>query len=136
VPYYTAGTGRGDYALLVRLAFDFHLNTPWYCTDADGDISYYILFSLDLSGQLRANVDGWSYDYDGGGPFCTGSINSDLDSGVPAGMATVQAQLDVRLDLYASERFDLVYLLPGSAETSGTGSVNVNEHVSLALLPR
>lgn len=137
VPYYGSAPGRhGDLDLLIRVFFNFHVSTPWYCTDADGNISYYVVPYLDGGGHLGAYVDGWSYHYSGGSPFCTGSINDKLNSGVPAGMGTLQSMLDTRLALFSRTTFDLVYLLPGSGDTSGSGSVNVDEHVSLALLPR
>ena len=122
--------------LFVRIFFNFHVSTPWYCSDADGNTSYYVLFFLDGAGRLRAAVERWSYDYDGGGPFCTGAINDRLNDAVPRGLTTLQSLLNTRLALFSSRRFDSVYLLPGAGERSGTGVVNVNEHVSLALLPR
>lgn len=137
VPYRSSDPSRhGDLDLLVRIFFNFHVSTPWYCTDADGDISYYVVPFLDGAGRLGAFVDGWSYSYSGGGPFCTGAINDRLNSGVPAGMGTLQNMLDTRLALFARRRFDLLYLLPGNGTRSGGGDVNVDEHVSLALLPR
>jgi len=137
VPYRNQDpTRHADLDLLVRLFFNFHISTPWYCSDADGDISYYIVFYLDGAGALHAYVDGWSYHYDGGGPFCTGSINSNLNNRVPGGMPTLQGLLDAALATYGRRRFDLLYLLPGAADRSGVGNVNVDEHVSLALLPR
>jgi hypothetical protein len=51
-------------------------------------------------------------------------------------VATLQGLLDAALASYARQRFDRVYLLPGAADRYGVGNVNVNEHVSLALLPR
>lgn len=137
VPYRSQDPGRhGDLDLLVRISFDFHVSTPWYCTDADGNINYYVVPYLDGSGKVGAYVDGWSYHYDGGGPFCTGTISDRLDSGVPTGMGILQSKLDTRLALFAARRFDLLYLLPGDGSRSGLGTVNVDEHVSLALLPR
>ncbi len=137
VPYRPTDPGRhGDLDLLVRIFFNFHIHTPWYCTDADGNISYYVVFFLDGAGHLGATVDGWSYDYSGGFPFCTGAINSNLDNRVPQGMNTLQALLTASLAPFAVQTFDLVYLLPGAADKAGVGNVNVDEHVSLALLPR
>jgi hypothetical protein len=137
VPYRPEDPNRHeDLDLLVRVFLNFHVGTPWYCTDADGNISYYVVPFLDGSGRLGGYVDGWSYDYDGGGPFCTGAIDDSLDQGVANGVGTVQSLIDGRLDLFANRRFDLLYLLPGNGTRSGGGSVNVNEHVSLALLPR
>jgi hypothetical protein len=137
VPYRGQDPGRhNDLDLLVRLFFDFHISTPWYCSDADGNISYYVVFFLDGAGKLGASVDGWSYDYGGGWPFCTGAINDGLNAAVPAGMGTLESLLTAALAAYGGQTFDLVYLLPGAADKSGVGSVNVDEHVSLALLPR
>lgn len=136
VPYYSQAPGRhGDLDLLVRVFFNFHVSTPWYCSDADGNISYYIVPYLDGSGHIGAYVDGRSYDYSGGGPFCTGSINDALNAGVPAGMGTLQSLLDVRLALFGRSTFSTLYLLPGSGDKTGSGTVNVDEHVSLVLLP-
>jgi hypothetical protein len=112
------------------------VSTPWYCTDADGDINYYVVPYLDSSGRALAYVDGWSYHYDGGGPFCTGSISDNLDANVPAGAKQLQANIDLRLDWIADRRFDLLYLLPGDGARTGGGTFNVNEYVSVAVLPR
>src|SRR6266851_51827 len=80
VPYYNQNPGRhNDWDMLVRVYFNFHISTPWYCSDADGNISYYLVFYLDGSGHLQGYVDGWSYNYGGGQPFCTGAINSALN---------------------------------------------------------
>jgi hypothetical protein len=82
VPYRGRDPGRhGDWEMFVRVYFDFHVSTPWYCSDADGDVSYYLVVFLDSGRRLRGFVDGWSYHYDGGGPFCTGAINDGLNSG-------------------------------------------------------
>lgn len=123
--------------LLGTLNIDFHISTPWYCSDADGTIIYYIFFFLNGGGQLRATVEGWRYRYDGGGPFCTGGINSTLNSSVPTGMGTVQTQLDLGLNLFAAGRtFSMLYFLPGRGVRSGFSSDNADNNVSLAVLPR
>lgn len=127
---------HGDLDLLIRIFFNFHISTPWYCSDADGNISYYVVPYLDGQGHLGAYVDWWSYDYDGGGPFCTGAISDALNSAVPSGIDTLQSMIDTRLALFAEKEFDMVYLLPGDGSRSGSGSVNVDEHISIALLPR
>ena len=123
--------------LLGTLNIDFHISTPWYCSDVDGTITYYIFFFLDGGGQLRANVDGWSYHYSGGGPFCTGEVSSRLTSAVSAGMATVQNQINLGISLFARGRsFSMLYFLPGHGNRSGFSSDNAYNNVSLAVLPR
>jgi hypothetical protein len=123
--------------LLGTLNVDFHISTPWYCSDADGTITYYIFFFIDGEGQLRANVDGWSYRYDGGGPFCTGEISSRLTTAVSGGMGTVQSQIDLGISLFArSRRFSMLYFLPGHGVRSGFSQDSADNNVALAALPR
>ncbi|MCG3119371.1 MAG: hypothetical protein ALAOOOJD_01763 [bacterium] len=137
VPFHESDPNRhGELDLLIRIFLNFHVSTPWYCSDADGDISYYVIPYLDGAGRLGAYVDWWSYHFSGGGPFCSGAISEALDSAVPGGIETLQSMIDARLALFSSRRFDMLYLLPGDGSRAGGGSVNVNEHVSLALLPR
>src|SRR3569623_532523 len=72
VPGHEKDPGRhGDLDLLIRMFFNFHVSTPWYCSDADGDISYYVVPYLDSNKRLGAFVDFFIYHYDGGGPFCS-----------------------------------------------------------------
>ena len=109
VPYYGDNPGKfGDLSLLVRLFFNFHVSTPWYCTDADGNISFYIAPLLDGAGHLNIDVDGWSYSFSGGGPFCDGSISDNLDSSVPGAVGTVQSIIDARVEAFEDSEFDLI----------------------------
>lgn len=136
VPYYGQDPGRhGAGDMLVRVYFDIHISTPWYCSDADGNISYYLVFYLDNGGRLRGYVDGWSYDYNGGGPFCTGGINDSLDSGVPGGIPTLQTLLSAALG-QITDSFSMIYYLPGSGTRSSGGfAENADVDVAVAALP-
>lgn len=137
VPYQCKDPARhAELDLLVRMAFDFCIHTPSYCTNANGNISYYIIPYLDGSGHLGAYVDWWSFSFGGGTPFCSGAIDSKLNEKVPSGMDALQAMLDTQLGPLRGTAFDTLYLLPGPGEKTGIGSVNVDDHVSLALLPR
>jgi hypothetical protein len=137
VPYYSKSPGaHGDSEMLIRVYFNFHIGTPWYCSDADGNISYYIFLYLDASGHLNGYVDGWSYNYDGGGPFCTGAINDALNGAVPQGTNTVQTILDEALALLSRSAFSMLYYLPGSGtKTPGNVSENADTDVAIAVLP-
>jgi hypothetical protein len=125
-----------DWELLGTINVDFHVSTPWYCSDADGTITYYVFFYVDSGGQVRARVEGWSYHYDGGGPVCTGAINDALNGGVPDGVGSVQSQIDLALALFGGGRtFSMIYFLPGHGARSGFSSDNADNNVALALLP-
>jgi hypothetical protein len=137
VPYYGNNPGAHNNSdMLIRIYFNFHISTPWYCSDADGNISYYIFLYLDGSGHLQGYVDGWSYNYSGGGPFCTGSINDALNNAVPNGMGTVQTILNNALALLSGSTFSMLYYLPGSGtKTPGNTSENADLDVAIAVLP-
>jgi hypothetical protein len=138
VPYRGSNPGaHGDLDLFLRIWFRFHADTPWFCSDADGNISYYAVPYLDGAGNLGIYIDGWSYKYDGGGPFCTGAISDKLDSGVPGGIAKLQDGLNsIALLIALGRRFDGLNLLPGLGERSGSHAANVDEQVVIAVLPR
>jgi hypothetical protein len=126
-----------DWELLATLNIDFHVSTPWYCSDADGTITYYIFFFIDGAGHLRGDVQGWSYHFDGGGPFCAGAISDGLNSAVPGGMGPLQSQLNTGLSLFSgSHTFSMIYFLPGHGSRSGFSSDNADNNVSLAVLPQ
>lgn len=137
VPYYSKDPSRhNDWDMLIKVSFDFHISTPWYCSDANGTIAYYLVIYLDGSGHIQGYVDGWAYNYDGGGPFCTGGINDALDSAVPGGVGTVQAVLDSRLGLLQSLTFSTLYFLPGSGRRDGGDfSENADNDVAIAVVP-
>ena len=108
------------------------MSTPWYCSDADGNISYYLVLYLDASGHAKGYVDGWSYHYSGGGPFCTGHINDALNKAVPGAIGQVQKALDNKLSLLAAFTFSTMYFLPGSG-TSQPGRQRGNADTDLAV---
>ncbi len=137
VPYYNSNPSRhnpGD--MLVRMYFDFHISTPWYCSDADGNISYYLVFYLDGNGHLAGYVDGWSFSYEGGWPVCTGGIDDALKKAVAGGMGPVGALLSEALRLFAGGTYSTLYLLPGSGrQAGGDFHENADTDVALGLLP-
>lgn len=138
VPYYSKNPGaHSNSDMLVRVYFNFQINTPWYCSNADGWIGYYLFFYLDGSGALHGNVDGWAYDYSGGGPFCTGSIDDGLNNALPPGMSTLQKLLNEAIALDASANYSTLYFLPGNGTRSqGGSSQDADTDVALALVPR
>lgn len=137
VPYFGNDPNRHHpWDMLVRVYFNFHIHTPWYCSDADGNISYYLVFHLNGGHHLAGYVDGWSYNYGGGGPFCTGAINSGLNSAVPGAIGTVQGVVNTELGLLSGSTFSTIYYLPGSGtKAPGSFSGNADVDVAIAVLP-
>jgi hypothetical protein len=137
VPYYSQDPARHNaWDMLARLYFDFHISTPWYCSDASGDISYYVMVYLDSAGHLGGYVDGWSYNYSGGGPFCTGAINDALNSAIPAGISPLQELLNSGFALLGRSSFSYVYLLPGDGtKSAGETAENADTDAAIAAVP-
>jgi len=137
VPYYGSDPGRHpDSLMLARVYFDFHISTPWYCSDADGDIDYYLVLYLDGQGHLQGYVDGWSYSYNGGGPFCTGAINDLLNKAVPGAIPQIQQLLTAELGLLKELTFSTMYYLPGSGtDKPGDHAENADTDLAVAVLP-
>jgi hypothetical protein len=123
--------------MLVRVDFDFHIETPWFCSDADGNISVYLFLFLDSGGRLRGVVDGTWFSYDGGGPFCTGPITAGLNSAMPGVRKQVEPILAAAIAKVPSAiRFRQLYYLPGTGtQASGGFAENGATDLALALLP-
>lgn len=136
VPYYSQNPARHPASMmLVRVYFNFHVGTPWYCSDANGSISYYLAIYLDGNGHVSGYVDGDWYQYDGGGPFCTGAINDALNSAVPGAVGQVNTILQQKLALLSGLHFSKLYFLPGSGTTAGGGHAeNADTDLAVAVL--
>jgi hypothetical protein len=137
LPYYSQDPARhGAWDMLLRLYFEFRIGSEWYCSDASGEISYFIVPYLDSAGHLGAYVDGWSHNYSGGGPFCTGGINDALNSSVPKGIGLLHGLLGSELALLADASFSSVYLLPGNGNRSHADtSENADIDAAIAAIP-
>lgn len=156
VPYHEKDPNRHDELdQLLRILFNFHINTPPGCVDIDGNISYYVQFFLDDAGRLNATVDWWAYQFWGGhtvfGINCGADEAKDaLDKAVPAGIGPLQDAMNNYVKLVAlfdapvhdqegRALFDKIYWLPGDGTRSlgeGSGTTPVENLASLALLPK
>lgn len=138
VPYFSQNPNAHPInTMLVRVDFDFHLETPWYCSDANGTISVYLFLFLDGNGHLQGRVDGDWFQYSGGGPFCTGAITSGLNAAMPGLRAKVQPILNQALAAAANIKFKLVYFLPGNGDKSllpNTFVQDASQDMALGLL--
>jgi len=137
VPYFLQNLGAHKIMdMLVRVDFDFHIETPWYCSDIDGNISVYLFLFLDAKGHLKGKVDGQWFTFDGGGPFCRGPAQDALMSAVPGVSQQVKPILDQALATAASGKFKQLYFLPGNGtKTPGVSFQNASNDLALGLIP-
>ncbi|WP_229743906.1 hypothetical protein [Aliidongia dinghuensis] len=120
--------------MLVRVDFDFHIETPWYCSDADGTISVYLFLFLDGERHLQGAVDGTWFSYNGGGPFCTGHITAGLNAAMPNVVSQVGPILQQALSKAAGVPFSNLHYLPGTGvSTPGVFIQNASDDVALGL---
>jgi hypothetical protein len=164
LPYYNQDPARhGDSDLLNQIAFNFHIERGEGTVDNDGWIAFYYQFFLDGGGRLGAFVDGWAYEFGGGGglPDDAPDLGGVLHSVLPPFVSTIQSFLDpfvVTAGLFqdgehdSSGRalFDEFYLLPGDGNNDlgpfsggvpvgpfmGSGARSVDAEATLALVPR
>ncbi|UOX98417.1 hypothetical protein MWG54_12725 [Bacillus cereus] len=136
-------TLHDDLDLLIHIFFTFHIDMPTGCANVDGTISYAVWPSLDSNGTLSAHVEGWWFHFDEGLSWitCSSQVKDKLNDAVPKGMAPLQSMLDTQLGLFSDRKFKDLYLLPGDGNQSKTinffgGPDNVDNHVSIALIPR
>ncbi|MFI9508139.1 hypothetical protein [Nocardia sp. NPDC052566] len=133
VPAHDGDPNRhNDYDMLVKVDFDFHIETPWYCTDVDGTIAYFLVLYLDDSGHLAGYVDSGRYDF-GGGTICSGAVGDALDQALIAGIPLVQGFLDTALSAFGSQTFWTLYYLPGDG-TAKPGTFRQNGDNDVAVV--
>jgi hypothetical protein len=112
------------------------VHTPWFCTDADGTITFYIYPFLDGGGNLRATVDGMAFHFGGGFPVCSGDIHDALQNSGGAAIGALQNLLNTALPLFAGgHTFWMLYILPGHGDNSGFSSDDADNNAALAVLP-
>lgn len=122
--------------MFVTLNVDFHVETPIYCSNADGIITYYVLFSLDDNGHLHGNIRGWYFHFSGGSTICAQSIKNDLRNQIPGAIGDIQNLIDLELASQQNNQYSELYLLPGHGGRSNSGHDNADNNVALALIPR
>jgi hypothetical protein len=121
--------------MLIRIHFDFHIETPWYCTDVDGTISIFLFAFLDKAGHLQVNLDGAWFQFDGGGPFCAGTVSNGLNAAMPGVKSAVQGLLPAITKVASGIKFSRLYFLPGNGTKGAAGGVqNATSDLALGLL--
>ncbi|HEX8110667.1 MAG TPA: hypothetical protein VF516_23205, partial [Kofleriaceae bacterium] len=135
VPYFIQNIAAHKFTdMLIRIHFDFHIETPWYCSDADGTISIYLFAFLNSSRNLVVALDGTWWHYDGGGPFCTGAISSGLNAAMPGVRKTVSDLLPGLLKQTAGIKFSHLYFLPGDGrKAAGAAIENATSDLTIGL---
>ena len=121
--------------MLIRIHFDFHIETPWYCTDVDGTISIFLFAFLDKNGHLQVHLDGTWFHFDGGGPFCAGKVSDGLKAAMPSVKNAVAGLLPGVTQAAAGIKFSRIYFLPGDGKkTAGVAIQNATSDLAIGLL--
>jgi hypothetical protein len=137
VPYFAQNAAAHQpFDMLARVNFDFHRKTPWFCSDIDGTVSFYLFFFRDASGFLHGHVDGNWFQLNGGWPACSGPMADALKKALPGIQKQVEQLLQAALAQASGIKFKEVYLLPGDGKkTQGTFLENANLDAALGLVP-
>ena len=137
VPYFLQKPlAHNFFDMLVRVDFDFHIETPWYCSDADGTISVYLFLFIDKNKHLQGSVDGAWFSFNGGGPFCAGKIQDGLSAALPAVISQVKPVLAKAISQASGVPFKTLYYLPGNGiKTPGIFIQDASADLALALIP-
>lgn len=133
---YGGSNRHPSWQTLVDISFTFEADVPGYCLgrDAIGNIHYYVLVTLDSSGTIQADVDGWTWHRERGG-LCGNKVDQRLNNNVPNGMSVLQTEIDDALGPASALTFEDLYFLPGDGEYSGTEYVsNVRHDAALVLV--
>lgn len=136
VPYFKqAPAAHQPSDMLAHVNFDFHIETPWFCSDIDGTISVYLFVFLDSQKHLHIAVDGTWFSFDGGAPFCSGPASDALKSAMPLVRKQVAALLPSLTSAISTLKFAKPYFLPGNGtKAAGPFVQNASSDVALGLL--
>ncbi len=136
VPYFIQSPlAHKPFDMLVKVNFDFHVETPWFCSDIDGTISLFLFVFLDTKGHLQAVVDGTWFSFDGGAPLCAGPASDGLKAALPGVKKQVQAMLPPLLAGAAGIKFAKLHFMPGNGTKAAGGFVqNASNDLALGLI--
>lgn len=125
---------HADDDLLVRVYFDVHINTPWWALAVDGRLEIYIWVYLSRS-RVRCRID--AYDvFTWGGSVLDAAVDGALKGALGQFVASADAQQTLeQLQNSLPQDYSRLYLVPGSGELDGSGPVNAEERVTLAIVP-
>jgi len=124
--------------MLIDVNFDFFIETPWYCSNVNGTISFFLFFALDSKGHLQARADGDWFQYSGGGLICTGAIDSMLTSALnKARTSFVQPLLNKLIAPATGVPFSVIYVMPSNGSRAlGVQIQNATLTATLGLVPK
>ncbi len=136
VPYFIQSpAAHKPFDMLAKVNFDFHIETPWFCSDIDGTISVFLFVFLDSQKHLHVTVDGTWFSFDGGAPFCAGPASDALKAAMPAVRKEVQNLLPQLTSAIANVKFSKTYFLPGNGtKAAGAFVQDASSDASLGLL--
>jgi hypothetical protein len=120
--------------MLIRIHFDFHIQTPWYCSDVNGTMAVFLFAFLDNAGHLQVVLDGMWWNFSGGGPFCVGAVSNGLNAAMPSVKSAVLGLLPSITKAAQGIKFSRLYFLPGDGTKNLIALENATNDLSIGLL--
>lgn len=134
VPYFLARfPDHSTTTQLLRVDFNLHIRTPWWMSDADTNVSFYIFARLE-GGHLVANVDGAWVIVNGGWPDGQ-AIADDLGAAAIQAIPNVQSAINSALAPFAAATFSTIYFIPGNGTTFPVFVGSPTLDTTLAVVP-
>ncbi|PHV07710.1 hypothetical protein CSQ96_07340 [Janthinobacterium sp. BJB412] len=138
VPYFLQSAGAHlPTDMLLKVSFDYQIETPIICTDIDGTISVFLFLFIDANKKLQVKLDGVWFTLDGGYPFgCHDAGVAGIKAAMPIVKEKVLSMLPGLLAVTKDVKFSTMYYLPGNgSKTPGIQVDNASVNTGLGLIP-
>ncbi|MBJ7310554.1 hypothetical protein H7U20_10140 [Rugamonas sp. CCM 8940] len=120
--------------MLTKVNFDFHIETPFGCTDVDGTISVFLFLFIDAQKHLQVRVDGTWLHVDGGG-FCHAPAFNALKAAMPGVRQQVADLLPGLMAVTKNLKFNNLYYMPGNGfKAAGIAAQNASVDTAIGLI--
>jgi hypothetical protein len=136
VPYFLQSAGAHlPTDQLLKVNFDYHIETPFPCTDIDGTISVFLFLFIDANKKLQVKLDGTSFTLEGGLFGCHDPAMNAIKAAMPAVKQQVKDLLPGLLAVTKDLKFSNMYYMPGNGfKTAGVRAQNASVDTALGLI--
>ena len=136
VPYFLQSAGAHlPTDMLLNVNFNYHIETPFPCTDIDGTISVFLFLFIDGNKRLQMKLDGTSFTVEGGALGCHDPAKNAIQAAMPAVKKQVKDLLPGLLAVTKDLKFSNMYYMPGNGfKAVGAQVQNASVDTALGLI--